>query len=82
VPAPGKPTTKQPLELLSDREMEVLRLAARGLSNQGIAKELVLSVRTVQGHLRHIFTKLQVSSRTEAVVHALREGWISLQDLA
>jgi len=82
VPASGKPAAKQPLEPLSDREMEVLRLAARGLSNQGIAKELVLSVRTVQGHLRHIFNKLEVSSRTEAVVHALKEGWISLQDLA
>ena len=82
VPVVGKPARQQPLEVLSGREMEVLRLAARGLSNQGIAKELALSVRTVRGHLRHIFNKLQVGSRTEAVVHALKEGWISLHDLA
>ena len=69
------------MEMLSDREMEVLRLATRGLSNQAIATELCLSLRTVQAHLGHIFNKLQVSSRTEAVVRALKEGWITLDDV-
>jgi len=79
VPAPGK-AKESAAESLTEREMEILRLASRGLSNQDIAKELFLSVRTVQGHLGHIFSKLQVSSRTEAVVHGLKAGWITLQD--
>jgi len=69
------------LEVLSEREIEVLRLATQGLSNQNIASELCLSLRTVQAHLGHIFNKLQVSSRTEAVVRALKEGWITLDDI-
>lgn len=68
-------------KVLSDRETEVLRLATRGLNNQDIADKLFLSLRTVQAHLGHIFYKLQVSSRTEAVVKALKEGWISLEDI-
>jgi len=79
--ASGKPQEKAPLEVLSEREMEVLRLATRGLSNQDIAGELQISIRTVQGHLGHIFNKLQVSSRTEAVVRALKEGWVTLDDV-
>jgi len=69
-------------EVLSDREMEVLKMAAKGLSNQDIANDLCLSLRTVQAHLGHIFNKMQVSSRTEAVVHALKERWITLEDIA
>jgi len=80
VPAPGKAPGQKP-EVLSDREMEVMRLATRGLSNQQIADELFLSLRTVQAHLGHIFNKLQVSSRTEAVVRALKEGWVTLEDI-
>lgn len=68
-------------KVLSEREIEVLRLATRGLNNQDIADKLFLSLRTVQAHLAHIFNKLQVSSRTEAVVKALKEGWISLEDV-
>jgi DNA-binding NarL/FixJ family response regulator len=56
-------------------------MAARGLSNQEIANELCLSLRTVQAHLGHIFNKLQVSSRTEAVVRAIKEGWVFVDDL-
>jgi NarL family two-component system response regulator LiaR len=78
----GKPEVQKPSEVLSEREMDVLRLATRGLSNQDIAEELCLSIRTVQGHLGHIFNKLQVSSRTEAVVRALKEGWITLDDVS
>jgi DNA-binding NarL/FixJ family response regulator len=56
---------------LSQREQEVLQLLARGLPNKVIARDLGISERTVENHLRHIFGKLGVSSRTEAVVHAL-----------
>jgi DNA-binding NarL/FixJ family response regulator len=65
---------------LSDREMEVLREAARGLPNKDIARHLNLSVRTVHTHLGNIFTKLGVGSRTEAVLLALRREWIALED--
>ncbi|MFC2004003.1 response regulator [Chloroflexota bacterium] len=81
VPTPGKLAGQKPSEVLSEREKEVLRLATRGLSNQEIANELYLSLRTVQAHLGHIFNKLQVSSRTEAVVRALKEGWVTLEDI-
>ncbi|MDM7999004.1 MAG: response regulator transcription factor [Dehalococcoidia bacterium] len=77
----GKPQAAKPADILSDREKEILRLATKGLSNADIAKELYLSVRTVQGHLGHIFNKLQVGSRTEAVVRALKEGWVTLDDV-
>ena len=79
--ASGKAIGQKPLEVLSEREMDVLKLATRGLSNQDIANELCLSLRTVQAHLGHIFNKLQVSSRTEAVVRALKEGWVTLDDV-
>jgi NarL family two-component system response regulator LiaR len=75
-----KGTKKEPFEVLTEREMEVLRLVTKGLSNKDIAEELCLSIRTVQGHLGNIFNKLQVGSRTEAVVRALKEGWVSLDD--
>jgi NarL family two-component system response regulator LiaR len=81
VPTPGRPSPPQTAEILSDREIEVLRLATGGLSNQQIADKLFLSLRTVQAHLGHIFNKLQVSSRTEAVVRALKEGWVTLEDI-
>ncbi len=80
-PAPGKPKNQEPSQILSERELHVLKLASRGLSNQDIANELYLSLRTVQGHLSHIFNKLEVSSRTEAVVRALKEGWVALDDI-
>jgi len=70
------------VEELTDRELEVLKRAAKGLSNKDIAEELCLSVRTVQAHLGNIFGKLMVGSRTEAVVHGLRKGLLSLEDLS
>ena len=69
------------VEQLSEREMEVLKLAARGMSNKEIAEELSLSVRTVQAHLAHIFNKLRVGSRTEAILYGLKSGWFDLEDL-
>ncbi len=81
VPKTDKPVSRQTTEILSEREMDVMRLATRGLTNQEIADELSLSLRTVQAHLGHIFNKLQVSSRTEAVVRALKEGWVTLEDI-
>jgi NarL family two-component system response regulator LiaR len=68
-------------EQLSEREMQVLKLAARGMSNKEIAGELSLSVRTVHAHLAHIFNKLQVGSRTEAILYGLKSGWFALEDL-
>ena len=70
------------LESLSQRELEVLKLAAKGLSNKDIAEKLYLSARTVQTHLANIFGKLQVGSRTEAVLHGLKEGWFSLEEIS
>jgi two-component system NarL family response regulator len=58
---------------LTDRELEVLRLVARGLSNRDIAKKLFISENTVKNHVRNILDKLQLHSRMEAVMYALRE---------
>jgi len=77
---PGK-VEEEPDEVLSKREVEVLKLVTKGLSNKEIADELCLSIRTVQGHVGNIFNKLRVSSRTEAVVHALKKGWVALDDV-
>lgn len=76
----GNPAETQ-TEPLTEREIEVLRLAARGYKNKEIAEQLYLSVRTVEAHLASIFGKLGVGSRTEAVLHALKKGLIALEDL-
>jgi len=78
--SPGRKETPA-VEALSEREMEVLKLAATGVSNKDIAQQLFLSPRTVQVHLGNIFSKLGVASRTEAVLYALRKGWLTLEDL-
>ncbi len=72
---------ENPEDLLSERELQVLKLAARGMSNKAAADELSLSVRTIQAHLAHIFDKLQVGSRTEAILYGLKKGWLSLEDV-
>ena len=79
--ATDKGMSEEARQRLHRRELEVLKLVARGLSNKEIAANLVIGERTVQTHIRNILRKLGVSSRTEAVLHALREGWITLDDL-
>jgi DNA-binding NarL/FixJ family response regulator len=76
-----KSSERAPVETLTDRELDVLRLAARGFTNKAIGVQLGISDRTVQGHLAHIFGKMQAASRTEAVMRAVSLGWIS-QDTA
>jgi len=71
----------QAQELLSQRELEVLKLAAKGISNKDIGEALFISVRTVQAHMRSIFNKLGVGSRSEAVFYGLKKGWFTLEDL-
>ena len=68
---------RAPAEPLTDRELEVIRLAAKGYTNKAIGIQLGISDRTVQGHLAHIFDKMHATSRTEAVMRAVSLGWIS-----
>jgi DNA-binding NarL/FixJ family response regulator len=70
------------LSLLTQRELDVLTKAAKGLSNKDIADELFLSVHTVESHLRSIFNKFGVGSRIEAVIQALKKRWLTLDDLS
>jgi NarL family two-component system response regulator LiaR len=74
-------TEEQVSDLLTERETAVLRMAAEGMSNSAIAEELHLSVRTIESHLGAIFNKLGVGSRTEAVIQAMRRGWLTLEEL-
>lgn len=78
---PTKPVPLNAGEKLSVKELEIIKLAARGMSNKEIAAELGLSLRTVKGHLAEVFSKLQVGSRTEAVITGLRIGFLSLDDI-
>jgi DNA-binding NarL/FixJ family response regulator len=75
-------TTEQPTAAraprLTDRELEVLKLVARGLNNRDIAKELYISENTVKNHIRNILEKLQLHSRMEAVVYAVREKLLEI----
>ena len=68
---------KKVVEPLTDRELDVLRLAAKGFTNKAIGLQLNISDRTVQGHLAHTFAKLQANSRTEAVMRGVSLCWIS-----
>jgi len=70
-----------PDRLLTERELQILRLTARGLTNTQMAAECGFSPRTVRGYLGTIFAKLQVNNRTEAVAEGLRLGTISVDDL-
>ena len=66
----------KPIEKLTERELEVLSLVAKGYTNKAIGVQLGISDRTVQGHLAHVFSKLQAGSRTEAVMKAVSLDWL------
>jgi two-component system, NarL family, response regulator LiaR len=70
----NKPAAANPFTQLSDRELEVLRLIANGLSNQAIAEKLVIGERTVKSHVSNILSKLHLADRTQAAVYAWSEG--------
>ncbi len=73
----NRPPTPEPL---TNREVEVLQVVAQGLSNQEIAEQLMISEATVRTHVSNILGKLQLASRTQATLYALREGLASLDD--
>ncbi len=66
---------------LHPREVQILKLVAKGASNKQIGAQLGISKRTVQSHLINIYNKLAVNSRTEAVLQAVKDGWLSAEDL-
>lgn len=68
----------EPREPLTERELEVVRLLATGISNKEIAAQLHVSPNTVRVHLRNIFTKLEAQSRTEVTMIAVRNGWVEM----
>jgi len=72
VPVPGSASEMR--ELLSDRELQVVRLVAEGLSNKEISIRMSLSDKTVKNHISHILAKLRLTARTQVAVHALRAG--------
>lgn len=69
-------------DILGRREHEVLKLIARGMNNRMIARELSISQRTVQSHIRNLFVKLKARSRAEAVAQSLKKGWLDISDIA
>ncbi|MGD2077666.1 MAG: response regulator transcription factor, partial [Chloroflexota bacterium] len=71
------PPTDEPL---TEREMEILQLVARGMSNQQIAEELVISERTARTHISNILAKLHLANRTQAALYALRQGIVQLDE--
>ena len=77
-PPPPKPLTQDPL---TTRELEILRLIARGQSNKEIATELVIAEETVHTHVSNILNKLHLASRTQAALYALKEGIASVEDI-
>ncbi len=72
---------EEPVQPLTPREMEILRYIAQGLSNKEIAHQLGISRQTVKNHMSSILRKLAVEDRTQAVMYAVRHGWIRVQDV-
>jgi NarL family two-component system response regulator LiaR len=66
---------------LTSREIEILKWAARGLSNKELSEKLFISLRTVKAHMTNIFNKLGCSSRTDAIIKGLKQGYIDLNDI-
>ena len=77
----GESGAGQASEVLTEREINVLKMAAGGMSNSAIAEKLHVSTRTVESHLGAIFDKLGVGSRMEAVIQAMKKGWLTLEEL-
>lgn len=77
---PAHSSTAVTTDPLSDRELDVLRLIARGMSNQEIASTLIVGEATVRSHVSSILRKLQLASRTQAALYALREGLVGLDE--
>ena len=73
------PTQGSEIDPLTERELEVLKLVARGMSNEEIAEQLVIAERTVRTHVSNILGKLHLANRTQAALYALREGLASLE---
>jgi DNA-binding NarL/FixJ family response regulator len=69
------------VEELRGRELEIVKLVAKGHSKKEIGEQLVISERTVEAHLVRVFRKLGVGSRTRAVLCALKKGWLTIDDL-
>ncbi len=78
----GKPDPVKTKNKLSTRDLEILKLAAKGLNNKNIASELNLSPLTVKVYMVEIFSKLNVASRTEAVITALKTGLLTIDDIS
>jgi two-component system, NarL family, response regulator LiaR len=78
----AKETAQKNADLLTERELEVLKMAAEGMSNKEISNALSISVHTIESHFGNIFSKLGVYSRLEAVMEALRRGWFTLGDIS
>lgn len=76
--APARRKQEELYEALTEREQEVLELLAQGKTNKEIAEVLIISDRTVQTHLSNVFSKMGVGSRTEAVLEAIRRGWLKI----
>jgi NarL family two-component system response regulator LiaR len=72
---------REPSGQLTAREMEILRWAAHGLSNKEMSEKLFISLRTVKAHMTNIFNKLGCSSRTDAIIKGLKQGYIALDDM-
>jgi NarL family two-component system response regulator LiaR len=77
---PAKPKAETQQEPLSDREIEVLKLVAKGYSNHTIAEHLIISPKTAKTHVSNILSKLGLASRTQAAVYALKEGLVSPEE--
>ncbi|MCY7273178.1 MAG: response regulator transcription factor [Phormidesmis sp. CAN_BIN44] len=76
LPATTRPLSETPIQALTSREVEVLGMLAEGLGNKTIARRLTISEHTVKFHISSIFSKLNASSRTEAVILGARQGLI------
>jgi len=74
------PEEMEAFQPLTDREMQILKCIAMGMSNKEIARELDISQQTVKNHMTAILRKLAVNDRTQAAVYALKRGWIRMQD--